>query len=39
VIEANRATAGRPGWKPIADRSALIVGADRVPRVVALNGD
>jgi len=30
---------GRPGWKPIADRSALIVGADRVPRVVALNGD
>jgi predicted glutamine amidotransferase len=39
VIEANPATAGRPGWKPIADRSALIVGSDRVPRVVALNGD
>ena len=39
VIEANPATAGRAGWKPIADRSALIVGADRVPRIVALNGD
>jgi predicted glutamine amidotransferase len=39
VIEANPATAGRPGWKPIADRSALIVGSDRVPRVVALNGE
>jgi hypothetical protein len=39
VIEANRATAGRPGWRPIADRSALIVGADRVPRVVALQAD
>jgi glutamine amidotransferase len=39
IIEANPATAGRAGWKPIPDRSALIVGADRVPRVVALNGD
>ena len=39
IIEANPATAGRAGWKPIADRSALIVAADRVPRIVALNGD
>lgn len=39
VIEANPVTGGRAGWKPIPDRSALIVGADRVPRVVALNGD
>jgi predicted glutamine amidotransferase len=39
IIEANPATAGRAGWKPIADRSALIVGADRVPRVVSLNSD
>ena len=39
VIEANPATAGRPGWRPIADHCALIVGADRVPRVVALSGD
>jgi glutamine amidotransferase len=39
VIEANPATGGRAGWKPIPDRSALIVGADRVPHVVALNGD
>jgi predicted glutamine amidotransferase len=39
VIEANPATGGRAGWKPIPDRSALIVGADRVPRVVALNGE
>jgi predicted glutamine amidotransferase len=39
IIEANPATAGRAGWKPIASHSALIVGADRVPQVVALNGD
>jgi len=39
VIEANPATGGRAGWKPIPDRSALIVGSDRVPRVVALNGE
>jgi len=39
VIEANPATGGRAGWKPIPDRSALIVGADRVPRVVALSGE
>jgi glutamine amidotransferase len=39
VIEANPATSGRAGWKTIPDRSALIVGADRVPRIVALNGD
>jgi len=39
IIEANPATAGRAGWKPIAERSALIVGADRIPRVVSLNGD
>jgi len=39
IVEANPATAGRPGWKPVPDRSALIVGADRIPHVVALNGD
>jgi glutamine amidotransferase len=39
IVEAHPATAGRPGWKPIPDRSALIVGGDRVPHVVALNGD
>jgi hypothetical protein len=39
ILEANPATVGRPGWKAIPDRSALIVGADRVPRVVSLNGD
>jgi glutamine amidotransferase len=39
VVEANPATAGRPGWKSIPDRSALIVGADRIPRLVTLNGD
>jgi glutamine amidotransferase len=39
VIEANPASGSRAGWKPIPDRSALIVGADRVPRIVALNGD
>jgi hypothetical protein len=39
IIEADPATAGRPGWKPIPDRSALIVGADRTPRIVSLNGD
>jgi glutamine amidotransferase len=39
VIEANPVTAGRAGWKPIGDHSALIVGGDRVPRIVSLNGD
>jgi hypothetical protein len=39
ILEANPATVGRPGWRPIPDRSALIVGADRIPRVVSLNGD
>lgn len=39
ILEANLATAGRPGWTPIPDRSALIIGADRIPRLVSLNGD
>jgi glutamine amidotransferase len=39
VLEANPATAGRPGWRPVPDRSALIVGADRIPRLSPLNGE
>jgi hypothetical protein len=36
VLEANRAIAGRPGWREVPDRSALIVGADRVPQILSL---
>jgi hypothetical protein len=36
ILEANRAVEGRGGWREIADRSALIVGADRVPVVSPL---
>ena len=36
ILEANRAVEGRGGWREIPDRSALIVGADRVPAVSAL---
>ena len=39
VVESNVATQGRAGWRAIPERSALIVGADRVPHVVPLNGD
>lgn len=39
VLEANRLTQGRPGWHSVPDRSALIIGADRIPRTVPLNGD
>ena len=39
VLEANRMTQGRPGWRAVPDRSALIIGADRVPRTVPLNGE
>jgi predicted glutamine amidotransferase len=36
VVEANRDIATRPGWTDIPDRSALIVGADRVPTISSL---
>jgi glutamine amidotransferase len=36
VVEANRDIATRPGWSDIPDRSALIVGADRVPTISSL---
>jgi glutamine amidotransferase len=36
ILEANRAIEGRPGWHEIPDRSALIIGADRVPQVTSL---
>jgi hypothetical protein len=36
VVEANLDVASRPGWLDIPDRSALIVGADRVPTVSSL---
>ncbi len=36
VLEANRAVEGRGGWREIPDRSALIVGVDRVPVVSPL---
>lgn len=39
ILEANRAVdpvPGRPGWQEVPDRSALIIGADRVPRISSL---
>lgn len=39
IVESNAATQGRAGWHPLPERSALIVGADRQPRVIPLNGD
>jgi glutamine amidotransferase len=36
IFEANRAVEARGGWHEVPDRSALIVGADRVPRVSPL---
>jgi glutamine amidotransferase len=36
ILEANRAVETRSGWHEIPDRSALIVGADRVPTLAAL---
>jgi hypothetical protein len=36
ILEANRAVSTRPGWHEIPDRSALVIGADRIPRVAAL---
>jgi glutamine amidotransferase len=36
ILEANRGVEARGGWHEIPDRSALVVGADRVPRVSAL---
>lgn len=36
IVEANRAIDTRGGWRDVPERSALIVGADRVPLVLAL---
>jgi glutamine amidotransferase len=36
VLEANKAIGKRAGWHEVPDRSALIVGADRVPQVSSL---
>jgi glutamine amidotransferase len=36
IVEANRGVESRGGWHEVPDRSALVVGADRVPTVSAL---
>jgi hypothetical protein len=36
ILEANRAVERRAGWHEVADRSALIIGADRVPQISSL---
>jgi hypothetical protein len=33
VIEANAATQGRPGWRPLDDRTALVIGPDHEPKL------
>lgn len=39
IIEADVETPGRPSWRPLADGSALIIGADRIPHVVPLGAE
>jgi glutamine amidotransferase len=36
IVEANRGVASRGGWHEVPERSALVVGADRVPVVSPL---
>jgi hypothetical protein len=36
IIEANAGTQGRAGWRPIGDRTALIIGPDHLPQVTSL---
>jgi hypothetical protein len=36
ILEANRDIEARSGWREVPDRSALIVGADRVPQISSL---
>jgi glutamine phosphoribosylpyrophosphate amidotransferase len=36
VVEANAETQGRPGWRPVGEGTALIIGPDHVPHVVAI---
>jgi hypothetical protein len=36
ILEANRSVERRAGWHEVADRSALIIGADRVPQISSL---
>lgn len=38
IIEANAETQGRAGWRPVAEGTALVIGPDHVPQVVA-SGD
>ena len=36
IVEANRGVEARGGWHEVPERSALVVGADRVPVVSPL---
>ena len=36
IIEANPEAQGRAGWRPVHDRTAILVGPDRVAQVVPL---
>ena len=38
IIEANSQTQGRAGWRPISERTALVVGPDRIPHITTLSG-
>jgi hypothetical protein len=35
IIEANAETQGRAGWRPVAEGTALLIGPDHVPQLVA----
>lgn len=37
IVEANASAAARPGWSPVPSGGALVVGADRVARVLTAN--
>lgn len=33
IIEADASTQGRPGWRPLPDQGALMIGPDRIPQL------
>lgn len=35
IIEANPETQGRAGWRPVSEGTALLIGPDHVPQIVA----
>jgi glutamine amidotransferase len=36
IIECDPSTQGRPGWRAVPDRAALVIGPDRIPELAPL---